>query len=308
MIRPRLLSLPLVIVLLASMARAEPATQPAGQRVFVAGPSFHVPIAAILPQIAKGAGVDQTIAGQQMIGGSSVTQHWNLPDDKNKAKAALKTGKVDVLTVSPNILLPDEAIDKFTDLLLENNPNGRVTVQASWVPRDGALLGFSNAKRDTTDLAALKTLSAPFTDKVRAQVKAINEAHAAKFNRPVAFVVPVGDAVVRLRERVAKGEVPGIEKQSALFRDDLGHGKEAIYLLNAYCHYAVIYRRSPVGLPVPDALTKAGLGENTAKVNAILQEIAWSVVTEEPASGVKAAAAAADSGAKVEGASGGGGK
>jgi hypothetical protein len=24
-----------------------------------------------------------------MIGGSKVIQHWNLPDDKNKAKAAL---------------------------------------------------------------------------------------------------------------------------------------------------------------------------------------------------------------------------
>jgi hypothetical protein len=300
MIRTRLLSFPFALLVLVSTVLAEPAnwptTKPAGQRVFVAGHSFHVPVAALLAQIAKGAGVDHVAAGQQSIGGSTVTQHWNLADDKNKAKTAIKDGKVDVLTLSPNILLPDEAIDKFTDLLLEHNPAGRVTVQASWVPRDGMVLAaFVNAQRDTTDLAELRKLSAPFMDKVRAQVKAINERHAGKFNRPVAFVVPIGEAVVRLRERVAKGEVPGIAKQSDLFKDPLGHGKEPVYVLNAYCHYAVIYGRSPAGLPVPEGLAKAGLGENTAKVNAILQEIAWAVATEEPLSGVKAEAAVGNS-------------
>jgi hypothetical protein len=283
------------VLFLVSPALAEPAklpaTRPTSQRVFVAGHSFHVPIAAILVQITKGSGVDHIAAGQQMIGGSTVTQHWNLPDDRNKAKAALKAGKVDVLTLSPHLQLPDEAIDKFADLLLEHNPNARVTVQASWMPRDGVLLGnFNNAMRDKTDIAALRKLSTPWTDKGRAQVKAINGRYAERMHRDVAFIVPVGEAVLRLRERVAKGEVPGIAKQSDLFRDDLGHGKEAIYLLNAYCHYTVIYGRSPVGLPVPEMLTRAGLGENAAKVNAILQEIAWSAVIDEPASGVKAVA------------------
>lgn len=286
MIRTRYF-LPLLLLSLVAPAMAAPATQPASQRVFVAGHSFHVPIAKLLEQITANSPVKHIAAGQQMIGGSTVTQHWNLPDEKNKAKAALKSGKVDVLTLSPHLLLPDEAIDKFTDLLLEHNPNGRVTVQASWVPRDGVLFGdFSNAKRDTTDLAALRKTSEPYLEKIRAQVKAINEREDAKFHRPVAFVVPVGEAVLRLREKVAKGEVPGVAKQSDLFRDDLGHGKEAIYLLNAYCHYATIYGRSPVGLAVPEAL-KPAFGENAAKVNTILQEIAWKAVTDEPMSGVK---------------------
>jgi hypothetical protein len=295
MIRPRLLCLPLFLLIIVSPALAEPSTRPttfpASQRVFVAGHSFHVPVGALLVQITKGSGVEHIAAGQQSIGGSTVTQHWNLPDDKNKAKQAINANKVDVLTLSPHLLLPDEAIDKFADLLLEHNPNARVTVQASWMPRDGVLFGeFNNAKRDTTDLAALRKLSAPVADKGRAQIKAINDRYAEKLHRPVAFMVPVGEAVLRLRERVVKGEVPGVVKQSELVRDDLGHGKEAVYVLNAYCHYAVIYGRSPVGLPVPDALTKAGFGENTKKVTTILQEIAWAAVCDEPASGVKAAA------------------
>lgn len=64
---------------------------------------------------------------------------------------------------------------------------------------------FTNAKRDMTDLADLRKLSAPYTEKVRAQVKAINDRCAEKSHRQVAFVVPVGEAILRLRERVAKG-------------------------------------------------------------------------------------------------------
>jgi hypothetical protein len=175
--------------------------------------------------------------------------------------------------------------------LLEHNPNGRVTVQASWYPLDGNIAArgsFKNAQRDAADPTTFHKTWGVVTDKVRAQVNAINEKYADKYHRQIAFLVPVGEAVIRLRERVVKGQVPGIAKQSELFRDDLGHGKPPIYVLNAYCHFAVIFGRTPVGLPVPDMLRNAGLGENTDKVNRVLQEVAWEAVTDEPASGVKA--------------------
>lgn len=264
-----------------------------GLRVFTAGHSFHVPMAAILNQIAKSAGLaDHAVGGPQMIGGSTVTQHWNLPDAKDKARKALTAGGVDVLTLSPYFQIPDDAIDKYADLLLAHNPTARVTVQASWVPRDGRLVdpSFKNVQRDQSDLALLRSLGEGYVVPLRKQVAAINDRYAAKLGRQVVFVVPVGEAVVRLRERVAKGEVPGIAKQADLFRDELGHGKEPIYTLVAYCHYAVIYGRSPVGLPVPDALAKAKLGDggDVTAVNRVLQECAWGAATAEPASGVKA--------------------
>src|SRR5207247_3363912 len=143
-------------------------------------------------------------------GGSTVTQHWDRPDPMNKARAAIKGSEVDVLTLSPNRLLPDPAIEKFTVLLLEHNPSGRVTVQASWYPVDGPGNDrtFKNAQRDSADPATFRKTWAPITDKVREQVKALNEKFAGQYQRPVVFVVPVGDAVIRLRERVVKGEVP----------------------------------------------------------------------------------------------------
>ena len=259
---------------------------PKGQRVFTAGHSFHMPMPGPLAEIAKAAGIEgHKIAGTQGLGGSTVTQHWNLPDDKDKARKAIKAGRVDVLTLSPHLMVPDEAIDKFTALLLEHNPDGRVLIQASWYPFDGppaAGKKFANADRDAADPAALRNTWSGWFGKLRAQAKALNEEH----KKQVVFVVPVGDAVIRLRERVKAGEVPGYAKQSDLFTDPIGHGKPPVAWLNAYCQFAVIYGKNPVGLPTPAAFKKQA-GDDADKLNRILQEAAWAAVVAEPMSGVK---------------------
>jgi hypothetical protein len=72
-----------------------------------------------------------------------------------------------------------------------------------------------------------------------------------------------------------------------LFRDDRGHGKPAIYLLATYCNYAVIYGRSPLGLPAPGSLKREVKAEQVEPLNRLLQEIAWETVTSHPLAGVK---------------------
>ena len=110
--------------------RAEPIMK--GQRVFTCGHSFHVWVPGIMTDLAKKAEIaDHTQIGTSSIGGSRVIQHWDIADEKNKAKDALKTGKVDVLTLSP-IFLPDEGIEKFTNLALEYNKDIRICVQPIW--------------------------------------------------------------------------------------------------------------------------------------------------------------------------------
>src|SRR6185436_16675650 len=104
----------LASALLASLPAAAAKTQEVqGQRVFVCGHSFHMPVAGMLPEIEKLAGIrDQQPVGQQRMSGSTVSQHWNLADDQNPLKKALRAGEVDVLTLSPTAQLPDEGIDK----------------------------------------------------------------------------------------------------------------------------------------------------------------------------------------------------
>src|SRR5262249_74132 len=144
--------------------------------------------------------------------------------------------------------------------------------------------GFKNAERDKADVDRVRKLSEPLTKKLTEQVRELHEKYQKKTGRQVVFLVPVGEAGCTLRGYVVQGKAPGVAKQSDLFRDDLGHGKPPIYVLNAYCHYAVIYQRSPVGLPVPENLKQAGLGSNTEALNRVLQEIAWNVVSKEPLS------------------------
>ena len=285
----RLRTLPIFILLFALLTAGR-AEQPAPTREFVCAHSFMIFTSRSLPTVAQAAGFPYSAAGQQMIGGSRVIQHWTLPDDKNMAKAALREGRVDVLTLSPHRLLPDEGIDNFTRLGLEKNPNLRVIVQASWPGFDGVWTGqFRNAQRDSATVASIAEMRRGFREQwltaMEAQVGSLNKS----VGRDVVHILPVFDAVFALRERIAKGTAPGLTKQTDLFRDDIGHPREPLAALVTYCHFAAISGRSPVGLPVPAELQRL---PRAAELNTLLEQLAWDAVTAYPLSGVKVEAAA----------------
>jgi len=260
-----------------------------GQRVFSCGHSFHYFVPPILTDLAKQAGIkDHVAVGQSSIGGSRVIQHWNVPDEKNKAKEALKEGKVDVLTLSP-LHLPDDGIEKFATLALEHNPKVRVTVQEFWLPFDIYDTTFKQrppkVDHNAPTVAELRKLHEPYFKSMDEHVRDLNK----KFGKEVLYVVPVGQAVIALRENIIAGEAPGLKSQEDLFADAIGHAKPPLQALVAYCHFAAIYRRSPVGLPMPAVLKPKNAGADE-KLNRLLQELAWDAVTHHPLSGVKAEA------------------
>ena len=56
--------------------------------------------------------------------------------------------------------------------------------------------------------------------------------------------------------------------------------REAIKLLDAYCHFAIIYHRNPLDLPVTgDAKSQA--------TQRLLQQAAWTAVTHDPLTGLE---------------------
>jgi hypothetical protein len=281
----------LVLLVLAGRLLAAESGAPPTERVFVCAHSFMIFTARLLPPMAQAAGTPYTAAGQQMLGGSRVIQHWNLPDDKNLAKAALREGRVDVLTLSPHMLLPDEGIDNFTKLGLEKNPQLRILVQASWPARDGVLdRPFKNEDRNAETIENLHQMRAGhrerWLDGLEAQVRALNQS----VGHEAVFIVPVSDAVFALREHIAEGTAPGLTKQTDLFKDDLGHPQAALAELVTYCHFATIYQRSPVGLPVPVDLKNLPQAE---ELNRLLEQLAWEAVNHYPMSGVRPAIPAA---------------
>ena len=107
----------------------------------------------------------------------------------------------------------------------------------------------------------------------------------AQIGKQSVFIVPDAQATLALRERIIAGTAPGLEKQSDLFTDAWGHPSPPLRLLSAYCHFSVIYRRSPVDLPLPSVL--AGNPRWDVTLNRVLQHLAWDVVTQHPLSGVR---------------------
>jgi len=257
-----------------------------GQRVFTCGHSFHVWVPGIVADLCKKAKIpDHVQIGVSSIGGSRVIQHWDIAEGKNRAKEALRSGKVDVLTLAP-IFLPDAGIEDFTKLALEHNKDIRIVVQPIWLRWDiyepttkrpaqvdhNAITGEELRKRHDVYFKSM--------DK---HIRALNK----KLGRTVLFEVPAPQAVIALREKIIAGQAPGLKAQEDLFTDALGHGTSPLQALVAYCNYAVIYRRSPVGLPVPSVLKQAKLGDQEESLNRLLQELAWEAVTQHPLSGVR---------------------
>ncbi len=284
---PRFRTFALVAAFL-SLVLSGRAEQAVPTRVFVCAHSFMIFTAKLLPPLAQAANFAYASAGQQMLGGSRVIQHWNLPDERNVAKAALRDGKVDVLTLSPHMLLPDEGIDNFTKLGVEKNPKLRVFVQASWPGFDGNTAGtFKNEDRNAATVESLRAIHATLRERwnnaLEAQVRTLN----AALGQETVHIIPVGDAVFALREHIAKGTAPGLTQQTDLFRDPIGHPREPLAALVCYCHFAAITGRSPVGLPVPAELEKL---PHAAELNTLLEQLAWDAVSACPLSGVKAAA------------------
>jgi len=277
----RIFSLSVALLLpLFVAAQTEPVTH--GQRVFACGHSFHFAIPPILDETAKAAGfADHQIVGISSIGGSKVIQHWNA-----KAQALLATGKVDVVTTTP-IYLPDDGMEKFAQAALAANPGARVTIQEFWLPFDQYEPRFYNAPRipqpkqvdhNAATVTGLRQMHQRYFDEMDAHIAALN----AKLGKQVLFVVPVGQAVIALREKIIAGAAPGLKNQADLFTDPLGHPKPVLQALIADCHFAVIYRRTPVGLP------RLKNQKWDDELNRLLQELAWDAVTHHPLSGVRA--------------------
>jgi len=257
-----------------------------GQRIFTCGHSFHVWVPGIVTDLCKKAEIpDHVQVGLSSIGGSKVIQHWDKPDDKNNAKEALKTGKVDVLTLSP-IFFPDAGIENFTKLALEHNKDIRILVQPIWLRADiyePTMKRPAKVDQNAITIEELRKRHEVYFQEMDAHIRDLNK----KQGRTVLYIVPAPQAVIALREKIVAGQAPGLKMQSDLFTDATGHGTAPLKTLVGYCNFAVIYRRSPVGLPVSEILKQAKLGDQEDKLNRLLQELAWAAVIQHPLSGVR---------------------
>ena len=107
--------------------------------------------------------------------------------------------------------------------------------------------------RNTVTVADLREqcarYEATWLKSLETQVNALN----ATLGKTAVYIVPVGKAVFALRERIAQGTAPGLQKQTDLFRDDLGHPMPPLAALVTYCHFAAVHGRGPSAFQCPQA-------------------------------------------------------
>ena len=278
----------------ADGATTAPVDAPDGRRVFYCSHSLMWDIPDPLGELATAYGIkNHALVGHERMGFSTTLQHWDQANAQNQSKKALDTREVEDFIMSP-MELPDAGIENFVKYGLQKNPATRFYVQNNWamfnadMQKAHAAMGqIGQVNWDATTLNQIRTLNAENEKECEKQVDAINK----EAGRTVIYIIPTSQANATLRARIIAKEFPGLEKQSEIFADAIGHPKPAAVALNAYVHFAVIYRRSPVGLPMPTVLKRANNPKWDEAFNKRLQEIAWDTVRRYPYSGVAVALA-----------------
>ena len=101
------------------------------------------------------------------------------------------------------------------------------------------------------------------------------------------LIIPAGQAMGRLSDRIDNSTVPGLTSIFDLFTDDYHLDNRGNYFI-ACVVYSVIHGTSPVGLPnqVTNEFGNLYTVYPTSAQAAIMQEVAWEIVCEYPRDGV----------------------
>jgi hypothetical protein len=240
---------------------------PAGVRIVIDGNSWSVWPSLLLP-LAKGAGIQ----GQM--------------DVSKELKQRLESGELDVVAYGHNGGGCGEINGRVTKIVepgLKANPNFRLYYQASWVGEGTA--GRVIKAKDDYDTTKIDDLQAA-TDRLRKAHEGLADGLNQTLGKRVVFVVPLGDAVVKLRALIVAGKFPGVQRQSEIFNDAMPHPGSLVAWLSAYCHFAAIYRiPPPAGVPPAEGADQAA--KDAYAREALLRQIAWETVSEYPYAGIK---------------------
>ncbi|MBC8105835.1 MAG: hypothetical protein H7Z14_04540 [Anaerolineae bacterium] len=93
------------------------------------------------------------------------------------------------------------------------------------------------------------------------------------------LLVPAGDVMYELNQRMKNGQVPGYSSINEFYSDNIHLNEVGSYMLSM-TFYATMFKESPVGLPYNSSVISDPL------VAAQIQDAAWDVVSTNPLAGV----------------------
>lgn len=270
---------------------ATPLTPPMGaQAVYHLG---HSLVGRDMPaMLAQMAGHDHA---SQLGWGASLMGHWtgdvpgfaeeNAHDRYRPAAEAVDSGDYPVVVLTEMVELGDairyfdspEYLALWAKRIRAARPDARIYLYETWHRLDDPK-GFLT--RIDEDRASL------WEGTLLRQAKATDGVGTI-------HVIPGGQIKAAAVRAIEAGTVPGLTRREDLFAtnpdgtpDPIHFNDTGAYLM-ALAHYAVIYHRSPVGLPAnlrrADGTAVTPIGPATAEA---LQGIVWNVVTRYAATGV----------------------
>lgn len=235
----------------------------------------------------------------QLGWGATLQSHWepdipvngfeqeNAHPRYQDARDAVKSGSFDALVVTEMVEIRDaikyfdsaEYVRRWAREARAARPDARVYLYETWHKLDDPEGWLERLDRDLARYWEGELLS---------------KALAHGDTGGAVHVIPAGQVMAQLVRRIEQdGGAPGLASREDLFARNPNGSLDTIHVndlgnyLVALTHYAVLYHRSPEGLPYrlkrADGSAAVSLSEPAAR---LMQAVVWEVVTRYPKTGV----------------------
>jgi hypothetical protein len=230
----------------------------------------------------------------QLGWGASLNQHWagdvpgmaaeNATAAFRAADEAVDSGAYDAVVLTEMVELRDAvayhdspaALARWAGLARAARPDVRLYLYETWHRTDDPAGWDARIAADGPALWQGELLAGAMAD---ADVGVIH-------------VVPGGPVLAAVVAQIAAGRIPGLRHRDDLFavvdgKVDTIHLNDVGHYIIALTHYAVLYHRSPVGLPHDlaraDGTPIDPMSQDTARA---LQQVVWQTVISYPFTGI----------------------
>jgi hypothetical protein len=239
--------------------------------------------------------------GRDMIPGAPISWIWEHPRDGFQQEPfglyprALTQYQWDVLTLQPfdrHLKGKDGDLamaSSFVDLALKRSPDLQVYDYSRWCRRDKAKDGSFTLdykkkwlRKYTRDWDGTEE-TRDYFEKLLAELRKAYEGRA----KPV-LMIPVGDVLLELDERMKKGKVSGYCDIAEVYVDGIHLNNVGAYVVGA-TFYATIFRDDPRGLtaePYNERLNPATDRRIDGKLRVAIQDVVWRIVSTHPLAGI----------------------
>lgn len=228
---------------------------------------------------------------RQMIPGAPIRWLFAHPDDGFRKKEyggwqkALSGFEWDVLTFQPFAGFDEEvnAAVSIAGTALAKSPQLQIYWYAQWPGRDGH--EWADVWNQDFRNPRFRRGANHSRSYYEAGVQVLRE--RLPDAKPV-LLIPVGHVMYRLDRKMSLGLVPGFSSIYQFYADGIHLDNVGSYVV-ANTFYAVIHKKSPVGLPV-DRFQQNLVDRNRTRIDEktarLIQETIWEEVTSNPFSGV----------------------